>query len=445
MTVTVRFAPSPTGLLHVGNARMVLINWLFAASHQGKFILRMDDTDLARSKPEFAEAIERDLLWLGLTWDEKVCQSDRLAQYDAAFETLQAQGLLYACYETSEELDFKRKRHLARGRPPVYDRSGLTITDEERQKFEAEGRKPHWRFKLEHAEISWQDLVRGDVHFQGENLSDPVLRREDGSWLYMLPSVVDDIDLGVTHVIRGEDHVANTAVQIQFFKALGAEPSTFAHLPLLTDISGKGLSKRSGSITLESMREAGIEVMTLNNFLGQLGIGETETIHQSLEALAKEFDITQYSRGTPKFDQHQLETLNARVLHDMSYDMVRDRLAAMQLDQADEAFWQAVQGNLEKLEDVRTWYAVCFETVATPNDDADFTASARDLLPDDPWDETTWKTWTQELGKATDRKGKNLFLPLRRTLTGHDHGPELKVLLPIMGRTRVMERLQASA
>ena len=443
MTISVRFAPSPTGLLHVGNARMVLINWLFATHHKGKFILRLDDTDLARSKPEFAEAIERDLLWLGLTWDEKVRQSDRLAQYDAAFETLQAQGRLYACYETPEELDFKRKRQLARGRPPVYDRSGLTMTDEERQKFEAEGRNPHWRFKLEHEEIAWTDLVRGDVHFQGENLSDPVLRREDGSWLYMLPSVVDDIDLGVTHVIRGEDHVANTAVQIQFFKALGAEPSTFAHLPLLTDISGHGLSKRSGSITLESMRDAGIEAMALNTFLGQLGIGETESIHRSLEALAEEFDITQYGRGTPKFDQHQLEALNARVLHDMPYGLVQDRLAAMKLDQADEAFWLAVRGNLEKFEDIRIWYAVCFDALENTIDDAGFIASARDLLPDDPWDETTWKTWTSALGKATDRKGKNLFLPLRRTLTGHDHGPELKVLLPIMGRERVLARLQS--
>ncbi|MGY8990024.1 MAG: glutamate--tRNA ligase, partial [Rhodospirillales bacterium] len=213
MTVTVRFAPSPTGLLHVGNARMVLINWLFAANQKGKFILRMDDTDLARSMPEFADAIERDMLWLGLQWGDKFSQSDRLEQYDAAFETLQSQGRLYACYETSEELDFKRKRQLARGRPPVYDRSGLDLTDDEKKKFEEEGRKPHWRFKLDHEDITWKDLVRGDVHFQGKNLSDPVLRREDGSWLYMLPSVVDDIDMGVTHVIRGEDHVANTAVQ----------------------------------------------------------------------------------------------------------------------------------------------------------------------------------------------------------------------------------------
>lgn len=443
MTVSVRFAPSPTGLLHVGNARMVLINWLFAANQNGKFILRLDDTDLARSKPEFADAIERYLLWLGLKWDEKFCQSDRLVQYDAAFDALQSQGRLYACYETPDELDFKRKRQLSRGRPPVYDRSGLDLSDDERQKFKAEGRKPHWRFKLEHEEIAWKDLVRGDVHFQGENLSDPVLRREDGSWLYMLPSVVDDIDMGVSHVIRGEDHVANTAVQIQFFKALGAEPSAFAHLPLLTDISGKGLSKRSGSITLESMRENGIEAMALNNFLGQLGSGENETIHGTLDALAQEFDIAQYGRGTPKFDQHRLETLNARVLHEMLYSQVQDRLAAMSLPHADEVFWLAVRANLEKLEEIKTWYGVCFEDLKTPVDDAAFIESARSLLPEAPWDETTWKTWTAALGKETERKGKNLFLPLRRTLTGHDHGPELKVLLPIMGRTRVLERLQS--
>ena len=443
MTVTVRFAPSPTGLLHVGNARMVLINWLFAANQKGKFILRMDDTDLARSKPEFADAIERDLLWLGLQWDEKFCQSDRLAQYDAAFDSLKSQGLLYACYETPDELDLKRKRQLARGRPPVYDRSGLDLTDKERKKYEDEGRKPHWRFKLAHEDITWKDLVRGDVHFQGENLSDPVLRREDGSWLYMLPSVVDDIDMGVTHVIRGEDHVANTAVQIQFFKALGAEPSGFAHLPLLTDISGKGLSKRSGSITLESMRGEGIEAIALNNFLGQLGGGDNETVHGTLDAHAQDFDIAQYGRGTPKFDQHQLEIVNARVLHAMPFDQAQDRLATMDLPQADEVFWLAVRANLEKLDDIRDWHAVCFETLETPVDDAAFIESARSLLPDDPWDEGTWKLWTQAVGKETERKGKNLFLPLRRTLTGHDHGPELKILLPIMGRARVFERLQS--
>ncbi|MEX2449447.1 MAG: glutamate--tRNA ligase [Rhodospirillales bacterium] len=444
MTVKVRFAPSPTGLLHIGNARMALLNWLFAAKHRGQFILRLDDTDAARSKAEYAEAIERDLLWLGLTWDDKAYQSGRLARYEAAFETLRGAGRLYPCFETQEELEYKRKRQLARGHPPVYDRAGLSVSDADRAAFEAEGCKPHWRFLLDHAEIAWDDLARGPVRFEGENLSDPVVRREDGSWLYMLPSVVDDVDMGITHVIRGEDHVANTAVQAQMFQALGAPAAAFAHLPLLTDAAGQGLSKRAGSITLQSMREAGIEAIALNNFLAQLGSGETETILYSLNDLAEAFDIAGYGRAAPKFDRHQLESLNSRVLHDMPFDRVRDRLAEMGLDDIDEHFWRAVRANLDRLGDIADWHAVCFAALETPVDDAAFIARAAALLPPEPWDEGTWKAWTQVLGKETGRKGKDLFLPLRRTLTGRDHGPELKTLLPLMGRMRVLERLRAS-
>jgi glutamyl-tRNA synthetase len=270
MTI-VRFAPSPTGLLHVGNARMAIVNWLHARACQGRFILRMDDTDAERSTPEFAAAIERDLDWLGLTWDQLEKQSDRLDRYGAAFEKLREMDRLYACYETSEELVFKRKRQLSSGKPPIYDRAGITLSDQQRQAYEAEGRQPHWRFKLDHSDINWSDMVRGDVHFNGANLSDPVLVRGDGSYLYMMPSALDDIDMKVTDVIRGEDHVANTAVQIQLFEALGAVPPAFAHVPLLTDIGGKGLSKRLGSLSVASLREDGIEAMALNSYLGHIG------------------------------------------------------------------------------------------------------------------------------------------------------------------------------
>jgi len=440
MTI-VRFAPSPTGFLHVGNARMALVNWLYARAMNGRFILRFDDTDVERSTTEYATAIERDLVWLGLQWDRLERQSDRLERYRDAFDKLREMGRIYPCYETPEELTYKRKRQLSAGKPPIYDRAGLTISDARRREYETEGRKPHWRFKLNHSDIEWSDLVRGDVQFNGGNLSDPVLVRGDGSYLYMMPSAVDDIDLAVTDVIRGEDHVANTAVQIQLFEALGASPPAFAHIPLLTDIGGKGLSKRLGSLTVASLREDGIEAMALNSYLAHIGTSDAIEPRRSLADLAGDFEIGHTGRGTPKFDPDQLQVLNAAILHGLDYADAAPRLDALGFAHTDQTFWNAIRANLSRFDDVALWHRVCFGDINPVIENGDFMAAAVALLPPEPWDDGTWKRWTGAVKEATGAKGKELFLPLRLALTGLDHGPELKVLLPLIGRSRASHRL----
>lgn len=440
MTI-VRFAPSPTGHLHVGNIRMALVNWLHAHAKGGQFILRLDDTDKERSTAGFAASIEDDLKWLGLTWDTLERQSARMDRYRQTLQTLKDSGRVYACYETPEELEYKRKRLMGRGKPPIYDRSSLDLSDDKRAAFENQGRLPHWRFKLDHTDIEFDDLVRGPVHFHGRNLGDPVLVRGDGTYLYMLPSAVDDIDMGVTDVIRGEDHVANTAVQIQIFEALGATPPTFAHTPLLTDIGGKGLSKRLGSMTIASLRDDGIEAMALNSYLAHIGTSDTIEPRISLAALAADFDISHTGRGTPKFDPDHLNMLNSALLHKMPYEDAAARLIALGLEYADATFWGAVRVNLERFNDVSLWHQVCFGDIEPVISEPDFAAQAAALLQPEPWDETTWKKWTDAIKQATGHKGKQLFLPLRLALTGLDHGPELKTLLPLIGRVRAIKRL----
>ncbi|MBL8658662.1 MAG: glutamate--tRNA ligase [Rhodospirillales bacterium] len=442
MTVCVRFAPSPTGLLHVGNARMALVNWLYARRHGGEMILRLDDTDRDRSQSRFAEAIEWDLEWLGLDWILLVRQSERLALYDGAFAALRAAGRVYPCYETPEELEYKRRRQRARGKPPIYDRAALNLTEDQRRTLEAAGRRPHWRFLLRHEDIAWDDLVRGPVQFRGDHLSDPVLVRADGTYLYMLPSTVDDIDLGLSHVIRGEDHVVNTAIQIQLFEALGANRPVFAHLPLLADASGKGLSKRLGSITVASLRDAGIEPMALNAYLAMLGTGAPPVAGDSLAALAEDFELPRYGRATPKFDLDQLERFNERVVQHMPYPAVARQLCCMGLERADARFWEAIRPNLHRLSDARLWHQVCFAPIQPVVAEADFVAHAAALLPPEPWNEETWGSWTRRLKADTGRGGRALFLPLRLALTGVEHGPELKALLPIIGRTTAERRLR---
>lgn len=440
MTI-VRFAPSPTGYLHVGNARMALANWLHARSKGGRFILRLDDTDSERSTEEFAGAIQNDLRWMGLEWDQLERQSVRMERYRETMDALKQAGRVYACFETPEELDFSRKRLLSRGKPPIYDRAALTLSDKKRQQYEAEGRIAHWRFKLDYADIDFDDLVRGHVHFHGSNLSDPVLVRGDGTYLYMMPSAVDDIDMGITDVIRGEDHVANTAVQIQLFEALGATPPTFAHTPLLTDIGGKGLSKRLGSMTVASLREEGVEAMALNSYLAHIGTSDTIEARTSLDDLAGDFDIGHTGRGTPKFDPDHLKVLNAALLHGTPFEDAASRLYALGLERADADFWSAVRPNLQRFNDAADWHKVCFADINPLVDDPEFVRAAAGLLPMEPWDQTTWQKWTGQIKDVTGRKGKELFLPLRLALTGLDHGPELKVLLPLIGRERVLKRL----
>jgi glutamyl-tRNA synthetase len=443
-TPLVRSAPSPTGYLHIGNARSALFNWLFARRHGGRFLLRFDDTDLSRSTPEFAAAIAEDLAWLGIAPDAIISQSQRLALYDEAADKLRASGRLYPCYETADELDRRRKRQLARGLPPVYDRAALSLTEDDRAKLEAEGRRPHWRFRLEPRIVAWNDLVRGQAHVDCASLSDQVLIREDGSYLYHLPSVVDDAETGVTHIIRGEDHVTNTAVHIQIFEALGAPLPIFAHHNLLTTVSGEGLSKRLGHLSLRGLREAGVEALAVAALATLTGSSDAVRPVSSLDELAELVDLAHVSRAPAKFDEHELETLSARTLHQLPLAAVAERLAALDVP-ATEPFWLAVRGNLARLEEVRTWWRVVAGPLAPVVADAALASAAATLLPAEPFDATTWKSWTQAVAIATGLKGRALFMPLRQALTGLDHGPELAALLPLIGRDKALKRLGGRA
>jgi glutamyl-tRNA synthetase len=441
MSVTVRFAPSPTGRIHAGNIRTALLNWMFAKQREGRFILRLDDTDRERSTEEFARGIREDLTWLGLAWDDEVKQSERFALYDAAVEKLKASGRLYPAYETQEELELKRKRQLARGKPPVYDRAALKLSEADRAKLEAEGRKPHWRFKLETRDVAWNDLIRGEQHVDAASLSDPVLVRADGTYLYTLPSVVDDIDLGITHVVRGEDHVANTAPQIQLFEALGAEPPAFGHHNLLVGAEGQALSKRDRSISIQGMREEGLEPLAVASYAATIGTSDTVAPHPSLHELVVRFAFGKLSRAPARFDVEELRALNARLLHALPYEPVAPRLRDMGIG-GGEVFWRAVRSNLAVLSDAGAWWQVVNGSIEPVIADATLCEEAASLLPPEPWDETTWERWGTDIRQATGIKGKALFQPLRLALTGREHGPELKLLLPLIGRTRAIARLE---
>jgi glutamyl-tRNA synthetase len=444
MTVAVRFAPSPTGRLHVGNIRIGLINWLFARKAGGSFTLRLDDTDAERSTDAYAEEIERDLTWLGLAWDRRVRQSERAARYAAAVETLAASGRLYPCYETPEELELMRKLLLARRQAPIYDRSALKLTAEAKIGLEGEGRLPHWRFRLSDRAVEWDDLVRGRQRFEPGHLSDPVLVRADKRPLYTLSSVVDDLELGISHVIRGEDHVANTAPQLELYEALGGDPKAlrFAHLALLVDASGAGLSKRLGSLSIGDLRAGGIEPMALASLLAALGSSDAIEPRHALAELVATFDLSHFSRSTPKFDPEELQRLNARLLHTTPFEEVASRLAALGLADADAQFWNAVRGTLTRLDDAAIWWRVVRGDTAPLIEDAAFAHVAASHLPPEPWDAGTWSRWTDAVKKETGRKGRDLYHPLRLALTGRDKGPELASLLPLIGRAKTLARLQ---
>lgn len=440
--VVVRFAPSPTGRIHIGNARTALLNALFARRHGGRFVLRFDDTDLERSRAEYAVSIETDLRWLGIAPDLVVRQSERVALYEAAAGRLRATDRLYPCYETSEELERRRKRQQARGLPPVYDRASLELTAADRLRLEAEGRRPHWRFLLERSEVCWLDGVRGPSRVDCASLSDPVLIRADGSFLYTLPSVVDDLDLGITDVVRGEDHVTNTAVQIQLVTALGGAPPRFAHHNLLTTASGEGLSKRSGALSVASLRDDGIEALALAALAVLTGSSEAVRPVTDLDVLAALFDLAHISRNPARFDPAELANLSARTLHQLPFAAVADRLtgAGIPRDRA-EAFWNAVRGNLERFADIGIWWNVIVGPIEGAVEDADFVAQALAALPPEPWDDATWSGWTAQVRTGTGRKGRALFHPLRLALTGRDSGPELAALLPLIGRPTAAARL----
>lgn len=440
----VRFAPSPTGLIHIGNARTALLNALFARRERGRFILRFDDTDLERSRPEYAVAIEEDLAWLGVPPDLIVHQSERFALYGDGAERLKGMGRLYPCYETSEELEFRRKRQLSRGLPPIYDRAALKLTKDDKARLENEGRRPHWRFLLDHRVVAWTDLVRGPSHVDCASLSDPVLVREDGTYLYTLPSVVDDIDLGITHVIRGEDHVTNAAVQIQIFEALGGPVPSFAHHNLLTTASGEGLSKRLGHLSLKGLREAGLEPEAVASLAVLVGTAEAVRPVKNLDELAILVDFGAISRAPAKFDEAELQHLNASLVHQLAFDEVQGRLAVLGIA-GGEDFWLAVRTNLTKVSDALEWWRVVEGPVTPVIEDREFVDKAAECLPAPPWNGSIWKTWTEAVKGATGAKGKALFLPLRLALTGRDHGPELAALLPIIGPDRARRRLSGEA
>jgi glutamyl-tRNA synthetase len=438
----VRFAPSPTGLIHIGNARTALLNAMYARKEQGTFILRLDDTDRARSEPRFAEAIKEDLGWLGIVPDRIETQSSRMARYEYALSKLRAMGRAYACYETEEELDRKRKRQLGRGLPPVYDRASLNLSEEERAKLEAEGRKPYWRFKLQHRIVKWNDLVRGEIAIDTASLSDPVVCRADGTWLYSLASVVDDIDMGVTHVIRGEDHITNTAAQLDMFVTLGGGEPAFAHHNLLTLPGGEGLSKRFGSLSLQSLREAGHEALAIAAAAVLTGTSLAVEALASLDALAGKIDFRKISHGPARFDPADLDSLTAKTLHEFPFSAVERRLQELSVG-GGEPFWLAVRGNLARLSEAKAWWDIVSAPLASASAEADreFLRLAASLLPAEPWSGNVWENWLAAIKLATDRKGRALFHPLRIALTGRENGPELKALLPLIGRARAAARL----
>lgn len=441
----VRFAPSPTGRLHVGNVRTALINWLFAHSKGGEFILRIDDTDVERSTTAYEDGLREDLTWLGLIWADTFSQSDRFGEYDKAAARLKEMGLLYACYESADELERKRKIALSRGRPPVYDRASLDLSDDEKTTLEADGVKPHWRFKLSGNRVEWDDLVRGLQSIDTSSLSDPVLIREDGSYLYTMPSVVDDIDAKITHVVRGEDHVTNSGAQIEIFLALGGKAPQMAHTPLLIGADGQGLSKRLGSLSMGELRAQGYEPMAINSLLAKIGTSDNVEARTRLDELAKEFEFGKIGRAPARFDEADLISLNASILHGLPFAAVRDRLAALDSQAADEDFWTVVRQNCSLLPDVTAWVDVVFGDVVplVAAEDRDFVLQAADLLPASDLTAETWGQWTNAVKAATGRKGKGLFMTLRKALTGQEHGPEMASLLTLIGRTRALARLKA--
>ena len=441
MTVTTRFAPSPTGRLHVGNVRTALHNWLLAKKGGGRFLLRIDDTDAERSEERFVEAIRGDLAWLGLVPDGEERQSARLDHYEAAFARLRAEGRVYPCYESAQELDIKRKILLGRGLPPIYDRAALELSEGERAAKEAEGVAPHWRFKLDHGEtIEWDDGIRGAQHFEPAQLSDPVVRRADGSWLYMLPSAVDDIEMGITDVLRGEDHVSNTAVQIQMFTALDASPPRFAHEALLVGAEGK-LSKRLGSLGCDAFRERGIEPEALVALLARLGTSLPVEPIAERDALVETFDLAAFGRAPARFDEAELERLNGAIVHQLDYAEVADRLP----EGMGEEGWMAIRPNLVHVGDAADWWRVVTGPVEPPDlsaEDRAYLAEAADALT---WSDDPWHGLTGTLKASTGLNGKAQYQPWRLALTGRPSGPEMAALLPLIGEDEARARLQRAA
>ena len=438
--VKVRFAPSPTGFLHIGNFRTALVNFLFARKEKGHFMLRIDDTDHERSSLEFEKAIIEDLSWMNFKWDSIEKQSTRLKRYDEALETLLDKKRAYACYETAEELSLKRKAQLSSGKPPVYDRSSLRLSDSDVADLKAKGNKPHYRFLLDHSEVIWNDLIKGGSKYHMSSLSDPVILREDGRVIYTLASVVDDIDFDITHILRGEDHMTNSAAQIQLFEALGSAAPNLGHLSLLTDISGAGLSKRSGSLSLKDLRNEGIHPMAISSLLSKVGTSDPVEIKKEIETIILYFDINKFGKSKSKFDKNELSLLNSKIYQLIDFEEIDEDLKKMNISITKE-FWNLIRGNIALLKNVKDWWDICFGIIDSIIENQDFLDSALEALPKDQFNEKTWSTWTQKLSQITGKKGKELYMPLRLCLTGQNKGPEMADLILMMGRDKVIKRL----
>ena len=441
MTVITRFAPSPTGLLHLGNIRTALINWLYARTHNGKFILRIDDTDQERSKDEYISKIKYDLEWLGIDYDDTFNQSSRFERYREQFEKLKADGRIYPCYETPEELERKRKLQMASGGKQVYDRSSLSLTDEEKRSYEDDGRKPHWRFLLQTERLKWNDLLKGELDIDLTSLSDPVLFREDGVPLYTFSSAVDDIDYNITNVIRGDDHTSNTAVQIEIINAIDKNRITFAHHALLKASSGDKLSKRDNVISIDSFRKSNLEPLAILSLLATIGTSQSIELKDSLNQIISEFKLETISTSPGRIEIDVLNALNKKQVQKLSFDDVSERLKNID-EKIDEKFWNTIRSNLETVEGVKQWSDIVFYSKIIEVEDKEYIKSAMELIPNDPWDENTWELWTSAIKEKTGRKGKELFLPLREAFTGMSHGPEMKLLIQLIGREKILERVK---
>ena len=436
---TTRFAPSPTGYIHVGNLRTALMNYLIARKAGGSFILRIDDTDPERSKEEYVDAIKQDLEWLGLTWDRVERQSERLDRYVAAADRLRDIDRFYEAFETPTELDLKRKKQLNMGKPPVYDRAALNLSDAEKAALRAERGDGVWRFKLDQQRIEWTDGILGDISIDAASVSDPVLIRGDGQFLYTLASVVDDTEMGVTHVVRGSDHVTNTATQIQIIEALGGTVPSFAHHSLLTGPQGEALSKRLGTLALRDLREAGVKPMALLSLMARLGSSDPVELRSEMAELIEGFDINRFGAAPTKFDVEDLYPLTARHLQSLPVTAVAAELEALGVPaEKQAAFWDVAKENITTLKDLAGWWELC-RAGAEPlvaDEDKDFIAEAMALLPEGPYDAESWGKWTAEVKAATGRKGKGLFMPLRKAVTGMERGPDMSALLALMEKVR---------
>ena len=440
MSHRLRFAPSPTGLLHIGNARSAALNWAYAKSKKGNFILRIDDTDIERSNKDYEIKIKNDLKWLGIDWKISINQSNRQKIYNQCIEKLKSNKRLYPCFESSEELALKKKSQLTSGKPPIYDRNSLNLSNEKINELIKSGKKPHWRFKLNHERISWNDLIKGEVSFDCKNLSDPVLIREDGTLLYHLPSVVDDIDLEITDIIRGEDHITNTAFHIQIFDSLNAKIPSFGHHPFLTDHMGKSFSKRLGSLSLEDLRNKGFEKLTILNYLLSIGSSFNLTKEINEKVLVNNFDITSISNSSPKFSLDTLKTLNKDILKLYDYSHIKKRFPEIGITNSNEKFWELIKNNINFFSECLEWDNIINSTESFECKNTDFLKFSAELLPEEPFDNNSWDKWISSIKEKSNISGKDLFIPLRIALTGKESGPELKFLLPFLSKDKILKK-----